>query len=160
MPYYGTYSASIKRIPHTLSLFEKNMTVSPLLRFYPLNCSPIIHTLYLVFFCIFVKCICGTLKTILYFIFSIFSLAHDIPVAVHKATHIYCKPSVSMPLHDFYLIMVDMAGTYQLLPYCFLHGESDCWLYSHFYYMYIVMVLLSTFICSSEMALALILFLF
>ena len=86
------------------------------------------------------------------YIFSIFSHVHDIAVPVHEATHIYHKPSVSMPLHDFYLIMINMAGTY--------HGESDCWLYSHFYYMHIVMVLLSTFIWSSEMALTLFLFLF
>lgn len=42
----------------------------------------------------------------------------------------------------------------------FLHGESGCWLYSHFYSTHTVMVLLSTFICSSEIALTLILFFF
>ena len=92
--------------------------------------------------------------------FSIFSHVHDIPVAVHEATHIYCKPSVSMPLCDSYLIMMDMAGTYQFFPYPFPRDESDCWLYSHFYYMCIVIVLQSTFICSSEIALTLFLFLF
>lgn len=94
------------------------------------------------------------------YIYSIFSHVHDIHIAVHEAIHIYCKPSVSMPLHDFYLIMMDMAGTIQLFPYPFLHGESDCWLYPHSYYMYIVMVLLSSFICSSEMVLTLFFFLF
>lgn len=67
---------------------------------------------------ILVSCSCETAKTILHSIHlvRIFSCTwHDIPVAVPEATRIYCKPSVSMPLHDFNLILMDIAAIYRFV---------------------------------------------